>query len=339
MIRTAMLSFWHVHAKGHTKQAIDHPNIDLVAAWDEDPHRGRARAAEWDIPFVEGLDGLLARPDIDAVIVQTPTSLHHDIIIRAAKAGKHIFSDKVLAPTIKEANEIVAAVDAAKVVLFVGMPYLYYDFTARLKTILDAGEIGTLVSARIMNCHGMAIEDTLPPGFYSAKEASGGALIDMCHAVYLVPCLLGGLPTSAYASFAHMTKREVEDSAAVIFDYDSGARAIVEAGFVTKGAPRVTLELHGTEGSVLFRADSHPRGEGAPAGSIFIERIGDQTEFVAVELGKPSPVPLSQWVQHIVDGTRPDENIKYSLDLSRLIEAAYLSAGQGKAVPLASLHE
>lgn len=214
MIRTAILSFWHVHAIGYVGQARNHPDMDVVAAWDEDHKRGRKRATQLDLPFVDDLDELLGRPDIDAVILEAPTSLHHDIAIRAAKAGKHIFSDKVLAPTIKEAKEIVAAADAANVTLVVGMPHLYYDFTVRLKEIVDSGDLGALVNARLMNCHGMAIEDKLPAGFYSAKEACGGALMDMCHIVYLLPHLLGHMPTSTFARFGYFTKwciRQVSD--------------------------------------------------------------------------------------------------------------------------------
>src|SRR5882762_9207348 len=50
MIRVAMLSFWHVHARDYARQATEHPGVAIVAAWDEDPGRGRAQAAELDVP-------------------------------------------------------------------------------------------------------------------------------------------------------------------------------------------------------------------------------------------------------------------------------------------------
>src|SRR5690242_12270573 len=76
MIRVAMLSFWHVHARDYLKQALEHPDTEIVAVWDEDPERGRAQAASLGVRFYEKLDELLAQPDIDAVIVDTPTNLH-----------------------------------------------------------------------------------------------------------------------------------------------------------------------------------------------------------------------------------------------------------------------
>jgi hypothetical protein len=67
--------------------------------------------------------------------------------------------------------------------------------------------------------------------------------------------------------------------------------------------------------------------------------MGDQAEFAALELKLPAPSPISLWAQHILDGTRPDENIARALDLSRLIEAAYLSAAMDRGVALSSLEE
>src|SRR5207248_6903526 len=84
---------------------------EIVAVWDETPERGRAQAKALNVPFYEKLDDILGRPDIDGVIVDTPTNLHHDVMIAAAQAGKHIFTEKVIAPTLREVNEILASVE------------------------------------------------------------------------------------------------------------------------------------------------------------------------------------------------------------------------------------
>ena len=99
MIRTALLSFWHVHAPIYGRQAQANPDLDLVAAWDADAERGRAGAAELGIGFVASLDEVLADPTIEAVICQTPTRDHREVIERARRAGKHVFSVKLLTAT------------------------------------------------------------------------------------------------------------------------------------------------------------------------------------------------------------------------------------------------
>src|SRR5690349_16932378 len=69
MIRLAVLSFWHVHAKDYSKQAVEHPDTEIVAIWDDQPERGRAAAQQWGGQFEASLPALLARDDIDGVIV------------------------------------------------------------------------------------------------------------------------------------------------------------------------------------------------------------------------------------------------------------------------------
>src|SRR5579862_1412788 len=108
MIRVAMVSFWHVHARDYARQALAHTTTEIVAAWDEIPERGRARAEALGIRYYENLAELLAQSDIDGVIIDTPTNMHRDVMVAAAVAGKHIFTEKVVAPTLHEANEILA---------------------------------------------------------------------------------------------------------------------------------------------------------------------------------------------------------------------------------------
>lgn len=338
MVRTALISFWHVHARGYAQQAVDNPDVEVVAVWDEDPERGTKAAADFNLPFEDDLGRLIKRDDIDALVVESATTLHHPILLQAAAAGKHVFTDKVLAPTVAEANEIVTAMKANGAVLFVGLSYLYHNFVLRIKETVESGQLGRPVRARLMNGHGMAVEGTLPGGFYRKDEAAGGALVDMCHVVYVLPYLLG-MPMSAYSRFASMTGREVEDSALVLYDYPDGLCALAEASFATRGAPAVLLEIHGTEGSLLFRADAHPNAGGAPPGASLVKRVGSAKTFTPVELGASAPSSFSQWVEHIKAGRQAESNLKASLDLSRLIEAAYLSAERGTRVQLAELHE
>jgi predicted dehydrogenase len=353
-IRVAWLSFWHPHAV--TAPALSYPgpgvaemvmarfsDLEFVAAWDEDPERGRAAAARIGLPFVEDLDELLARPDIDAVIVFTATSLKREVITKAAKAGKHISVTKVLSPTIKEAKEIVAAADAAGVVLLTQLDFLSLPYILRTKEIIDSGALGTIVNVRLGHWHGMAVGafagdgmGYLPDGhgFLRKEEACGGALADMCHPTYLTPYLLGRLPESAYARFGSASKRgDVEDNAVVIFDYPHGPYVTCEAGWAT--SPKTTvLEVRGTLGTVLCMDV-----DGDPKNSFFKARWRDQTVLSPVALGASGPSLIEQWIGHIRNGTRADENIALALDLARLTEAAYLSASQGRSVTLSSLVE
>lgn len=331
MIRVAMLSFWHVHAKDYAKQITAHPDTEIVAVWDEIAERGAKEAEARGVRFYASLDELLAQPDIDAVVVNTPSNVHRDVMVKAASAGKHIFTEKVLATTLREANEIVAAVEKAGVKLTVSLPRLYDGYTQSILDVLRQGLLGEVTLVRARLSHGGAIANWLPAHFYNLEQTGGGALIDLgCHPMYLTRLFLG-LPESVTASYGYVTGKEVEDNAVAVLRYPNGAIGVVEAGFVHKFSP-FTLELHGTEGSLLF---------GTPDNRIVLRtsKLGEEASksWSVKELSDNLPTAIGQWVGHIRNGTVASENIAIALDLTRLMEASNLSAAGNRAVKLDEL--
>ncbi len=333
MLRIALLSFWHVHAPIYGRQALANPDVELVAAWDDDPIRGAAGASELGIPFVASLDDILADPTIDAVICQTPTRDHVDVIERALRAGKHVFSDKVLAATGAEAARLVDIADEAERVLYVGLPNLHHDYTRAFEREIAAGVVGRVTSVRAVNAHGLAVTGELPSGFFSADEAQGGALIDLCHALYLVPWLARERPQRLYCAMSSLTGREVEDNAAVMLEFPSGAVGLVEATFASASTP-FALEVNGARGSVRFVAEIDPSGTGAPEGAHVQVRAADEVLFRTVPLETPGPLPIDDFASHVLRGERADANLSVAVLLSVLSEAAYRSARTGAAVEL-----
>ena len=169
MIKVAMLSFWHVHANDYAKQVEGHPDTQIVAVWDELPERGQAEAAKRGVTFYSDLAELLANKEIDAVVVDTPTNLHRDVMIAAAKAGKHIFTEKVIAPTLHEVNEILNAVNEAGVTLTVSLPRLNPTYTLAIQEIIQKELLGqiTLVRTRLSHNGGIST-DANPNGWLPA---------------------------------------------------------------------------------------------------------------------------------------------------------------------------
>lgn len=102
MVRFALLSGWHVHTGWFAGELLKSGAGKFVAVWDEDEARGRKYAEEFGAEFEPDLFKVLAREDVDAVMVECPTTKHRDIIIAAAKAGKHIFTDKSMALTLED---------------------------------------------------------------------------------------------------------------------------------------------------------------------------------------------------------------------------------------------
>ena len=321
-IRVAVLSFWHVHAGDYTRRTVEHPDTELVTIWDDDDARGKAAAEQYGVEHTADLEALLARDDIDAVTVTTETSRHRDIMVAAARAGKHIFTEKLLAPTVAEAEEIIKACDDNGVKLIVSLPRLYDGYTPVIKELIDSGKLGDITYARVRLSHNGSVADWLPDRFYDPQPAIGGALTDLgCHPVYLTQLFLGSTPSTVSATYGAVTGRAVEDNAVVTVGYPSGAIGVIEAGFVSP-SPFI-IDIGGTEGVLTFNDRD---GVIVARGAAF----GDQAEQIPV--AEKAPSAYEQWVTHIQQGSRADANIAAAVELTRLVVAANEAARTGRTI-------
>lgn len=326
MIRVAMLSYWHVHAWDYTREAQAHPNTEIVAVWDEIPARGEEAASKLGVPFFSNLDELLAREDIDGVIVDTPSNIHRDVMVKAAQAGKHIFTEKVLALTTKEVNEIVNAVEEAGVKLTVSLPRLNDWYTTSIQKVLEEGVLGKITLVRVRLSHNGATAGWLPEHFYNLEQCGGGALIDLgCHPMYLTRLFLGEMPVQVQATYGYVTGKEVEDNAVSILTTAGGAIGIVEAGFVNAHSP-FTIELHGTEGSLLY---------GTPEERILVKsNASGEQKWIEADRESGRNKAFEQWADHVQSGTVAVDNIRMARELTMLMEASNRSVAEKRSVRL-----
>jgi predicted dehydrogenase len=326
MIRVGLLGFWHVHATDYAAEAQANPDVELVAAWDDDEIRGEAGAQELGVPFQADLAGLLARSDVDGVIVTTRTSAHPEVIVAAAEAGKHVFTEKVIALTPAEARRIVDAVERAGVTLTVSLPRLTHGYTIAIREILASGGLGQVTQVRCRLSHDGAVgRRWLPDRFFDPDEAGGGALVDLgCHPLYLTRLFLGGMPERVSAEYGWVTRRAVDDNAVAVLRRADGALGIAETGFVNPESP-FTIEIHGTTGSLLY---------GTPEPTLLMRTTGGNADTGWREQPIPAsgPTPFEQWVRHVIAGTKATENIALGLDLTTLVAAADRSARTGRSV-------
>ncbi|MGM9624178.1 MAG: Gfo/Idh/MocA family protein, partial [Eubacteriales bacterium] len=161
MANFAMLGKWHVHAPGYAREAI-RAGGTCKAVWDPDYETAKAWAEELGCEAVPCLDTLLAREDIDSVIVGTPTAMHYEVIMKAAKAKKHIFTEKTLAPTVAECEEIAKAVKEAGVLFEISYPHRTWPPVLYAKQIIESGVLGKISIGRFRNAHGGASDNWLP---------------------------------------------------------------------------------------------------------------------------------------------------------------------------------
>lgn len=326
-LKIAVLGFWHVHAGDYARQTEQHPGTELVAVWDDDLELGRAGAEQFGVPFTKDLDALLANADVDGVIITTATSVHRDLMVRAANAGKHIFTEKLLAPTVVEAAEIIAAADGNGVRLVVSLPRLAHGYTQAICDVIGSGQLGQLTYGRVRLSHDGAVprdgnDGWLPARFFDQQTAIGGALTDLgCHPVYLLQLFLGAEPETVSATYRSVAGRGLEDNAVVTVGYRDQKIGVIEAGFASRNP--FTIEIFGTEGSLTYTDAGNVLRVAGPA-------FGDDERQLPVpDHGKD---PFAQWVEHITGGTRADDNLARAVELTRLVEAANQAAAEGRTI-------
>jgi predicted dehydrogenase len=325
-LAVAAVGFWHVHARDYAQALQQNPRTDLVAIWDDDDVRGRQAASEFGVEFVSDLEELLSRSDIDGVTITTSTDRHHDVITRAIRAGKHVFSEKVLAPEPHQAEDLVHLAAEMSVALVVSLPRLYDGYTQTLNAIIDSGELGDLTYTRVRLAHDGLLSGWLPERFANPQEAIGGALTDLgCHPVYLTRLFHRSEPLAVSAVYGSSTGYPVEDNAVVAADFGQGAVGVVEASLAS--APgQFTIELRGTKGVALY-------GFGGLADILVsTDPAGDKWRHVTPESSAPGA--LDRWIRHIADRSIDAENLDHALALTRFVAAANESARTGSTVAI-----
>lgn len=319
MLSVAMLSKWHVHASGYASQLKNSGKVEIKAVWDDNAERGENWAKELGCEFVPCLDTLLARDDIDAVVCDAPTTAHHDILIKAAKAGKHIFTEKALAPTVKECEEVKAAVEEAGVTFVISYPQRGRPCVQLAKKLIAEGKLGKVTMVRVRDAHNGVSGNWLPDYWFEAKDAAGGSMMDLgCHPMYLLAYFLG-MPKRVTGLFTAPYGKPVDENAVAIAEFAEGALGVAETGFISANSPQ-SLEIYGTAGSFI----SH--GENVTLYGI----DADAT------LPEAKPSPLMQFVDAVIAGTGSPAGlgIDDAIDLTRLLENSYIGNDNNSIVTI-----
>lgn len=247
----AMLGKWHVHAEGYANELNALPGCRVAKVWDPDAETAKKWAEQLGCESAS-VEEILADPSIEGVAVCNATNEHTDLILRACKAGKAVFTEKVLALTNEEAEAVRAAVKENNTRFAISFPHFSETGTQFALNAARSGKLGQLNYARVRKAHNGATGDWLPPHFYDPIACGGGAMIDLgAHPMYLL-CALLGEPTGVQSTFTHVTGKAVEDNAVSLLRFEGGAIGVSETGFVSHRYP-FTIELGGTEGSLLMR--------------------------------------------------------------------------------------
>lgn len=314
MKKVAICGTWHVHAGDYTKTALK--LVEVVGVWEENEARKKAFCEEFGLPAFDSLEELIAS-DADGVIVCCATDSHAAVMEKLAAAGKHIFTEKVLALTKEDCQRVADAVAKNHVSFVISLVQKYQPGPLTVKKIVDSGELGKINYVRFRNCHSGSTNCWLPAHFYDAKECGGGAMIDLgAHGMYLIDWLLG-VPQTVKSVFTNactnekanaMNSEQVEDNAVTVMGYADGCIAVNETGFVSNCYP-MTLEVGGEKGMVVYSGSS-----------VSKRTLTTEGRLVEVDMCPALPSPLEQFLTgNILEGC----GIKEAMALTHLMVEAY----------------
>lgn len=218
--------------------------VKIVRVIDLNTEGSKDYASEQGLKLTANYQDALDDPDVNAVVLVTPHSLHTEQIIAAAEAGKHVFTEKPFALNKSDAEKSVLAAEKAGIKLGLGHNQRYAAPQTEIKKMIDSNQLGT-----IMHLEGNTSHSTLS-GFVSwrhdPKEAPGGGLYHMgSHYIDLFSSFLG--PVSEVYAQA-LNRIQALDSASALLTFECGASAYIGNIMVTPSSRM--LNVYGSEGWV-----------------------------------------------------------------------------------------
>jgi len=294
-------------------------NAELVAVASRDIGRAREFAAAASIPRSFGsYEALLDDPDIDAVYLPLPNSMHREWAIRAAEKGKHILCEKPLATSAAHCRDMQASADANRVTLMEAFMYRFHPRTLRLLDLVTAGAAGEIRVIRSAFTFKLLRADNIR--FF--PELGGGALFDLgCYCVDASRRIAGSEVVEAQA-FAEWNERGVDTQLTGVLRFANGVIAHFDCSFLMER--REFVEAAGRDGGVA-----------SPAGT-FVNST-DEVEIIQYRGREPQVVHAVKgdnhyrlMVEHFADVAQGKVALRYGIDHSignlRAIEALYESA-------------
>jgi predicted dehydrogenase len=288
--------------------------VDVVAVGSRDRERGAAFAERHGIGRVHGsYEDLLADPEVEAVYVPLPNSLHVPWSIRALDAGKYVLCEK---PMSRRAAEVERAFDTAEQagrLLMEGFMWRYHPQTEEL--VRRVAEIGPLRVVRAAFGFTIAAGDT--GNVRLAPELDGGALMDVgCYCVSALRLLLGE-PERVGAEAVE--RHGVDGRMAGVLRFPSGTLGTFDCAF---DVPlRGSLEVVGEGGTLLAEDPWHgvtPR--------LTLTREGGEPEDLGVEAANPYRLELEDFSRAVREGGRPRLGREDAVGQARAIELLYAAA-------------
>lgn len=229
------------------KPARRRDDVVVTAIAARDVERARAFAAQHHIPSVhDSYQAVLDDPDVDAVYIPLPNSLHAQWTLAAIEAGKHVLCEKPFTANAAEARRVADAAEASDLVVMEAFHYRYHPLTVLVRSLLDRDAIGTVRHIEAHVCLPLVRGSDIRYQF----DLAGGAMMDAgCYAIHALRVFGGGEP-KVIAAQATLRSPEVDRRMDAEFRFPDGAIGRVIASLWSRRFVDVSARIIGDDGEI-----------------------------------------------------------------------------------------
>jgi len=307
------------------------PDAEVVALWSrhaESLEHGAAALGGARPTLYQNYATFLAHPELDAVLISAPDSLHEAMFLEALAAGKHIYIEKPPAITEEGNCRILAAAGNADRVLMVGLQNRYAALYTHAADLLAAGSIGRL---RMLWCKEYRVPFLPKPGDWILTQAgTGGSLLVKCiHFFDLFNWYAGGRATRVIGSGGGgiVPGQETLDHAWIIVEYPNDVRACLGMVLFAPSGERVDVELIGERGRIALDVAAQTLTLETSAGSETRHLTSAGEHF-----HPGSHAAIADFLHHCRTGGMPRATIQIGVEAALLALAAEQSIAQARPV-------
>ena len=315
----------------------DLAGAQIVALCDRDALRLAETAKRFGIArtYADAAE-MFAAESLDFVDIATTVASHRPLVEMAARAGVHVICQKPFAANMADARAMVAAVDAAGKTLMVHENFRWQSAVRRVIEIVRSGELGEVFFGRVSFRSGFDVFSGQP---YLA-EGKRFIIEDLgIHTLDIARALFGDVVRMAATTRRVNPAIKGEDVATMLLTHGAGATSVVDCSYATKRSPETfpesLIEIDGSLGSLQLEAGYR---------LVMADRIEDLSPPVLHWASRPwhniqESVLIIQrhFLTCIANGITPETSGADNLQTLALVEAAYLSAAEGRTVELATL--
>ncbi len=343
-VQVGILGFAHGHVNSYCTRWRETPafGIQVAAGWDHDEARLAQAVKSHGLAACGSVAELLARPDLEAVVIGAETSLHAELVEQAAAAGKTIVLQKPMALTMAEADRIVAAVKQAGVRFTMCWQMRVDPQNVKMKELVEGGEFGRIFMVRRRHGLGMCLNPDFANSWHVTPQYNRDIWADdSSHPIDLVHWMFG-VPETVTAEVESLyNPRMPRDNGVAILRYKNGPLVHVDCSF-TNPAGENTTEIVAEKGSIIQNYGDGPScNVKRPAGAIPLKWfLKDKGEWTVSELEAPPShgnriAHLAEPLALFLRGERgPIAGAEEGRTSLRMVLACYVSSNEGRRVAL-----